>query len=298
MKKLIFFFAFLFVAFELKTKIDLERPKSRPSHKLSRSQKMFRDFVDFYFAEDYGDQALTEKNETFIKNIISDLNMNEYCIEIRGMSYEGQTIFGHINAVAMIGFKFFSYIYVSEDWFDTLPEEEKQALIRHELMHIKKNHIVKKLGILFISSAGLAMLVSILNNKINKWAKKPLYTKEYHNKLDPSDSIPIHFFDIKRLYLAPKIQKFINFCISTIGGLLLNAKYSRMHEKEADIEACKTMLQNKQGFINFLTNFGDSREENKTSRFKIKQIIINLLKPLFSSHPTFDERIAYIKELS
>ncbi len=41
--------------------------------------------------------------------------------------------------------------------------------------------------------------------------------------------------------------------------------------------------------------------EDPDSKFRIKRVIHDLLNPitkLFSSHPTFDERIAYINELS
>ena len=143
---------------------------------------------------------------------------------------------------------------MSEEWFETLSEQEKQALVRHELMHLKQGHTIKKqqFGILVIVGA---LILSALANK--------------------SASITLSF-----------------------PWLLLLRKYSRSCEKEADIEAAKTMLD-KQGLINLFENM-KAEIENPESKFRIKRFISNLLKPiskLFGTHPEFDERIDYIKNL-
>lgn len=279
MKKLIYF-SVLFLVFGLKAKLDLERPEAYPSHDLSLLKNLIRTFDDFMYSEHLGYQSLTKKNGDFIKSIISNLDMDDYCIEIRGMSNLAQRVFGHFNSFVVpsniFGKKSHSYLYISEDWFDTLSEQEKQALVRHELMHLKKNHAWRKVWFVLLSGISWSFLNIILWNAIMHRNYPYL----------PEDQLSYIVYDTSsRVFFW--------------GWLLLLMKHSRMCEKEADIEAAKTM-QDKQGFIDLLKNMKDYIED-PISKFRIKKVIHNIFNPiekLFRSHPEFDERIAYINELS
>lgn len=279
MNKLFFIAVLLFTTFEFQAKFDPERPFSIPTHQLSKTQGLIRNVLDFWF-EEFGYQALRKENEDFIKGIINDLDMNDYTIEIRGMSYLAQTKVGHINAFAS-GLKFFAYIYVSEEWFDTLALEEKEALIRHELMHIRKNHLVKKVA--------FGVLIGGLIE----------FIKGFFDKIQEGKTLKKNWLRTQvNIFGEPQEINFINY-ISKLVTLMIIAKYSRITEKEADIEAAKTM-QNKQGFITFLTNFANNRDENRISKFKFKQSILDFFEPiiaLFRTHPPCKERIDYIKEI-
>ena len=79
---------------------------------------------------------------------------------------------------------------------------------------------------------------------------------------------------------------------------LINAKYARQFQKEADIEAAKTMAD-KQGFVNVLTNMKNHTEDGE-SKFALKRLInniINPLKALLRFKPSFDTRIEYISNV-
>ncbi len=276
MKKLIYFFGFLFIVFGSQAKLDLERPESKPNHELARLKSVIRTVDDFMGTENLGFQTLTEKNEVFIKSIITDLGMDDYCIEIRGMSNLAQREIGRLNAFVIpsgiFGNKSHSYLYISEDWFDTLSEQEKQALVRHELMHLQKDHVKKKNRFLLASGVSLYFV---------NWLTQHLRNYSYF----PKDRVSSALAD-----------RSSNICWITWFMLVLN--HSRRCEKEADIEAAKTM-QDKQGFIDLFKDFKDGVED-PDSKFKIKRFVHKLFKPLkrlLSTHPEFDERVAYIKEL-
>jgi len=100
--------------------------------------------------------------------------------------------------------------------------------------------------------------------------------------------------------MLPRLLKLAQLLLYTTPLTLANAKISRTCEKEADIEAYTSMPENKQGFIDLFTTLRDETEQNKKSKFKIKQYILDKLDPilkLFHNHPMYDERIAYINEL-
>lgn len=290
---------FLFVSYELTAQIDSRKQLSMPNNPLTKTQAFVRNFLDICIIEHFGYNALRKENEDIIKNILNNLDMNDYTIEARRMSYLAQKILGHVNAFAL-GTKFFAYLFISEDWFDTLPLQEKEALIRHELMHIKKNHSFKKLRFYAFSFIGLSLLAKIINNRIHTWAYQPLSTKEYINKVDSNDHFTQNVLDTKKVAIAQPMQRAIELCFATIGTKLLQLRYSRICEQEADIEAAKTM-SNKQDYINLLTNLSEGQEENIRSKFKLKQTISDYLEPitkLLRTHPSSQERIAYIKEIS
>lgn len=74
--------------------------------------------------------------------------------------------------------------------------------------------------------------------------------------------------------------------------------YLRKQEREADIKAVKS-LRNKQGLIALFTRIKKTYTEYE-SRFALKRFFYKFIKPivnLFSTHPSLDERIAYLKAL-
>ena len=167
-------------------------------------------------------------------------------------------------------------LFNSEEWFDSLTELEKQALVRHELMHLKCNHGRKKFTLCMVNLAFLGLIYYLLVPK-----------------------------DIPETSVVEKSIGFGGFYASVLGVAAVNAKYSRMCEKEADLEAAKSM-RNKQGFIDLFNNFKDHTEDPE-SRFALKRFVAHVFEfvctpltkfnELFATHPSLDERIAYISEL-
>lgn len=256
----------LLVVCGLQAGVKTDRPESRPSQELSYFKKAMRAVNDFMSSEALGYLALSTDNEQFIKTIIDDLKMQDYCIEIRGMSNHAKQAFGRTNAFVMPSIFFnkksHSYLYVSEEWFETLPQDAKDGLIRHELMHLREDHVQQKIKFLLLSSLGAGILTGLINEMI-----------------------------LRRVH--PATQPIV-----TVGALLLIAKHSRSCEKEADIEAAKTM-DNKHGLVDLFENIKDNTQDPE-SKYAFKRCINNffeaILAPL-SSHPELDERIEYIENL-
>lgn len=270
MKKFVYGLVLFGTIFGLQAVTDLDtRMPSQPLRELSKFESVVRDIEDFCFFELLGFQAVSSENELFIRHIIDGLAMNDYNIEIRRMSNLAQMFLGRANAFVVpyliLSSKFHSYLYIAEDWFDSLSEAEKEVLIRHELMHLKYNHAPKKLGFWIV--------ISLINNSLKNMV---------HGKLDADSPVSYKIFD------------------GTMGcaKLLAFYKFSRMIEKEADIEVFKTM-PDKQAFISLFKNL-EYHSEDPVSRFSIKRTLYHyysFIAELFASHPPLDERIAYISEL-
>lgn len=275
MKK-IFLFLGLCLFLGLQAAKKPNRPMAVPNKPLSMMKNFIRDLSDFFSWEEYGYHALSEKNQLYITAIIHELAMDDYCIEMRGMSNAAQAVVGRINAFvvpsAYFNKKSHAFLFISEEWFDSLSELERQALVRHELMHIKCDHTQRKLK---LGMANLALLIVLT----------------YGMGAVENDAI--------KGLLA------VGWCATIIGSIFVHPKFSRMCEKEADIEAAKTM-QDKQGFID-LFNYMKDHSEDPESRFAIKRVFAHAVEwlftppkkvvELFDSHPSLDERIAYISEL-
>jgi Zn-dependent protease with chaperone function len=262
----------------LNAKLDLDRPESKPNIELSTLKKLIKTIDDFLGTERLGYQALSEKNESFVRTIMHKLDMDDYCIEIRKMSNYAQRLVGRTNAFvipSVFGKKSHSYLYISEDWFDGLSDESKESLVKHELMHLKQNHVARQGRFALLSGLGLYMINVFIQNVI-KYRNYPYITED----------TPSHLL----IDACPKIL--------LMTWLLLVLKNSRSLEKEADIEAAKTMT-NKEGFVDLFNDIKENTEDPK-SKFKIKRFISSVFKPiekLFYSHPELDERIDYIKAL-
>ena len=269
MKQFNYVFFSLLMVCGLQADSRIERPESKPSLELSTIKNAIRTYDDFMVSEDLGYHALSTENEQFITTIIDDLEMQDYCIEVRGMNNAAKQIFGHANAFvlpsALFNKKSHSYLYVSEQWFDTLSQGAKDALIRHELMHLRQDHVRQKGNVFGLSILGMGALFLAINEAQDQLSKTAIrFTQS----------------------------------IIVLGALSIIARHSRSCEKEADIEAAKTM-EDKQGLIDLFKNFKDNTQDPK-SKFVFKRCVNSFFEALlspFSSHPELDDRIQYIENL-
>ena len=149
------------------------------------------------------------------------MGMEDYNIEIRSMSNFAKRIFGRMNAFVMPSFfarSELNYLFVSEEWFNSLPEPEKRALIGHEMIHIRNNHVPKR--VFFTLSAAL---VSV---QLKIAARKAGIRHEFQFGYNDFDGV----YKFYRFSIIDKI-----FCAALI------AWFIRQQEKEADIEGAKSM---------------------------------------------------------
>jgi Zn-dependent protease with chaperone function len=289
MKKFFYLSIVFFIAQSLHAKD--ERPESEPTYKLPVINNIIRTMSDFFGNEWFGYRKIAEENELFIKKIIHELDMDDYCIEVRGMSKYAQRMFGRLNAFVMpsifFGRKSHAFFFLGEEAFKELSNQEKEALVKHELMHIRCNHGFKQFTFNIVSGITLFMLAHIIASQIN-----PEVNGDASPNVLPQD---------------PSQKDISGGCsiAAYIAWLLVMSKYSRLCEKEADIEAAKTM-EDKQGMIDLFNALKQEYGDVK-SKFIIKRLFYNVvgvliapfayLSSLFSTHPTIKERIAYIKDL-
>ena len=284
MKKTFLLLSFIFCLHQSDAKI--ERPESKPHCELSQIKNLFRTMNDFMGSEWFGYHKISQHNEQFIEAIIKELGMDDYCIEIRQMSKYAEYIFGHLNAFVMPSIFFnkksHSYLYLAEDAFNLLSNNAKEALIKHELMHLKYDHVRKLVNFNTVSGMGLCL--------INFIAQQYIAYKKDQNQI------------------YEKTAKFAQGSIPAVlyvGWLLSKAKFSRLCEKEADIEAAKTMKDSRD-FISIIDALDEEYGEVE-SKFKIKRIYyavckillspIGYIAHLLSTHPTLEQRRTYIENL-
>ncbi|MDR3551000.1 MAG: M48 family metalloprotease [Candidatus Babeliales bacterium] len=274
MKSLSYIFLSLSFVCGLQAGIQTDRPESQPNLELTSAEKRARDVSDFFTWEAFGYHALSVENEDFIRAIIKDLEMQDYCIEIRGMSNLAKAVYGRVNAFVVptqSGKKLHAYLYVSEEWFDSLVQGAKEGLIRHELMHLRQNHVPEKVNVLMLSS-----LASFI---LNYGATHLIFSQDYSLKT--------------KVMLSGSV-----YCATTLMASLIFAKKSRATEMEADILAAQTM-DDKQGMIDLFENMKENIQDPK-SKYAFKRSLDSITEAIFaplSSHPELDERISYIESL-
>lgn len=219
----------------------------------------------------YVDPAGLDPNcKMFIEDVIKELNMQDYDIEICKMNQLAINKIGYKNA-----FVLFNRLYVSEDFFKSLQYDVKKFLIAHELMHIKNNHSYKILAVNFISSiVPIAIMINYALNKIKNSSNK---NQDLSKEQKIKDSV---------------LNSFLTIPISFLSLRLLNRAFSRYCEKQADRDAVLN-LKSIKGGLGLFEEFKVDQEMNKKPESFIKKYLLSW----FLTHPSHDERIKFLKNL-
>jgi len=114
-------------------------------HKVSATQRLIYDIFDYFIGEEVSLTDVSPEVEQYVRGLQNKIGMEDTTIRLRSMSREALRMFGRENA-AVVSIPFANTMLISEDWFNSLPEKEKRALIGHELAHIKNKHAYKKLA--------------------------------------------------------------------------------------------------------------------------------------------------------
>lgn len=261
-----------------------QTPQPQPNKPLNQWQTFKRDFWDFILLEHFGYKGVAVETEQYIRQIIKQMDMKNYNIEIRSMSNFAKRLLDRMNTFVMPSLfvrSELNYLFVSEEWFNSLPEPEKRALISHEMIHIRNNHMSKTM-LLFIIATYLSRYIKIILNK-NKI--------KYEYKIENYG-----YFD--------KVCKPYSFSVIDIFCTTILSWFSRKQEKEADIEGAKT-IKTADGAVQLWKRYIKEKED-PDSRFAFRRLLNKIIvRPcnhiyhvINGTHPTYRERKKYMKKLA
>lgn len=184
---------------------------------------------------------------------------------------------GYANAMSLP----FGYLIINEDFLKTLPREEQKALIGHALIHKRDFHLLRKIIFSFLSSFVVGAIAGAI-----------IATETIVNPI-PQDP------DQQQNYVLQHVSQWMKIgVIAGLSNLMLMFWHARSLEQEADI-ATAMHLSNASAMINLLKKVPAPHK----SRFSVKRFlqsssIVKLIAGLFSTHPSFEERIKYLEELA
>ncbi len=251
----------LFLAVSTITLVCANTMRAMDSQIIARPFSTHENILDFLFFEPLGYTRASEENEQFIRNIQHEMGMDSWNIATRRLSNYAMRLVGRENTF-VISTPGLHYLFISQDWFDSLSQQERRFLIGHELSHLQKYHTLKRIG------AGIVLS----------------YTTGLLSDLLTSDS-------------SPETKTMINR-LTTVGTLIATAYLSRCQEKEADLNAARS-LHAAAGGISLFDRF--QREcVDPESRFALRRIITTINKIpgtlFYATHPSLETRKNYLEK--
>jgi len=223
-----------------------------------------------YIRFEYGTEQVSADNEQYIRAIAQEMGFGHLNFKIFRMNDWGISKFGYANA-CVVNLYLYKYLFISEGWFNELPDQEKRFVIGHELAHLGKSHHAK----IMLASVGLAIGQEVC--------------------------LGGHFAALGRYYDQGQWGKYCVGTIGTLGALcifdfLLIAMLIRRHEREADYISA-TLLNNVQGGIASFEHMKEEElQDDKDKPTTILQLIADKLKGYFATHPSHDERLSLIQQ--
>ncbi len=206
--------------------------------------------TDFQFRV-LGSENVSRPLEDSIRTILSELGLQQEKIHVKQMSDRLASVVSRANAIATA-----NAIYVDEKFMHYLSPEQRRALIGHEGIHIKDNHVLCRLLVLCL---GLTLYVGSEVFMLNK------------------------ITDIKSLSL------FTAGTAANVTAIVLGLlAYARYQERTADLKSAE-LLQCHKGAAD-LWKLYQLPNEDKSVFTKLKAWVADK----FSTHPNLDERVAYL----
>jgi len=219
--------------------------------KVSLLQRFIYDVHDFLGGESLCLTDLSEEIEVFVRKIQKQMDMEHVTIRLRSMSRDAMLSFGRENAAA-VSIPFANTIIISEEWFNSLSDPEKKALIGHELAHIKYKHIYKGLAVfgcsyfifsllrLKLLSAPLALLITRLHSRYCEAEADEISALECEN-IDGCIDLFKHFKSLKDPYSRFAIKRWTRKLIRTLTYPVrkLLATHPSLNTRIENLEALK-----------------------------------------------------------
>lgn len=90
--------------------------------------------------QEYGTNPVSLANQQFIKNILHEVGMDNFTIDVRRMNDNAIQENGYMNLFMFVKSALHGILFISEQWFDQLSLDEKRFLVGHELGHLFHGH--------------------------------------------------------------------------------------------------------------------------------------------------------------
>ncbi|MCH9811609.1 protease HtpX [bacterium] len=187
------------------------------------------------------------------------------------------------NAFATGATKNSALIAVSSGLLETLSEEELEAVLAHEMTHITNGDMVT-----------MSLLQGVINAFVMFLARVCAYALTSMGRDSRRSSSPMSFYLFTMLF---------EMIFLSLGSILVFF-VSRKREYAADKGAA--ILTSRNQMISALRKLESSRSPTKKEWEKEKSFAAMMIRPakkstisrLFSTHPTVEERIAYLETLT
>lgn len=100
---------------------------------LGRFETIIRGVIDFFWLENTAFHGISTENESLIKDVIHELDMDNHCIELRSLSSLGKLFLAHLSPaitlpmpLALFNRKYHTFLFIDEEYFSLLSEDEKK----------------------------------------------------------------------------------------------------------------------------------------------------------------------------
>lgn len=240
---------------------------SKPNKQLSRYQKIKREISDYFGVEALGYEGIQPEYETFIRSVQDELGMSSYNIEIRSISNFAQHWLRgkmkHAFALPSINPKTqLNLLFINNEWFATLSNNEKRDVAGRQLMYIKKKIFNKKL---------LANIFSLCF-----WVLPQVYSLQVATSNAPIFGIYNDYSRNRALAEAGVLLS--GWTIFVFGHLTSLLWYERKLQRTIN-NATQHALKNADGAVRLTENYL-RHSKDPQSRFATKRFIANTLYAL------------------
>lgn len=243
-----------------------------------------RDFVLDWFSPSstMGSNPLSPEVDAEVRQILTSIGFQGAdTIRLRQLSAFAMGTVGEKTAIAfgIIGLP--KYMFIAENWFKTLSNDQKRFLITHKAANIAQHH--------FEINAAAAFLLGHFLTKIV--TEQVANTKDLYNGLDQ--------------YPAAKFVKTVEFleqtCLNVAQFLAIAYPAMLLHratQYEADAIALET-TQALDGGLSLLKTWNDDAAflDSELPQWKIMKWLRKIKNKYFSTNAPFEDRIAALQEL-
>ena len=254
-------------------------------------RKLIYDVTDFLLYEMFSVTDASPETVQFVRDMQKQMGMERMTIRVRSLSGRARLRIGRENAAAA-SVPYANTVLISEEWFNTLPEIEKKAIVGHELAHLKNKHIYKSIALMLFTDISANCLYDKLLEVLDI---NTLSFQLFYYILSKQYKIPL--VERTLLLIARKLITWVVVYPPRILTLAIVTAFMRHNEFEADRVSALT-FNNTNGVRELMKRFKDLRDP--LSRFGINRVLYYALKPIkkmFSTHPSYSKRIKAMENL-